>query len=179
MTAPPPPQDQTAKGSTHKPRRFEGWALVIGVLILLGLFGHLLNQQRVARQTAKLESPTAPAATESQTQAPPQSATARDTAPKKADPPRPLQAAYAVTHKHRLRDCHGTLTLTREGIRFESDEPQDSFAVARKDVTVEGDTLRIHDKTWRFDFSDGVRAERIFEDWAKGTVRPPPSKRNQ
>ncbi len=85
---------------------------------------------------------------------------------------------YAVTHKHRLRDCHGTLTFTREGLRFESDEPQDSFAVRRADVTIEGDVLRIRDKMWRFEFEDSIRAERIFQDWKSGTLRiVPPSPR--
>jgi hypothetical protein len=63
------------------------------------------------------------------------------------------------------------LTFTREGLRFESDEPEDSFAVGRDDVTVEGDALRIRDKTWRFQFDDTVRAERIFQDWKSGTLR--------
>jgi len=36
-------------------------------------------------------------------------------------------------------------------------------------VTVETDALRIHNKTWRFDFDDGVSAARIFQDWKAGT----------
>ena len=45
---------------------------------------------------------------------------------------------YLVTHKHRLRDCHGTLTFTRAALQFESDEPEDAFAVGWADVSVEG-----------------------------------------
>jgi hypothetical protein len=77
-----------------------------------------------------------------------------------------------VTHKHRLRDCHGTLTFTREGLRYESDEPQDSFAVGRDDVTIDGDAVRIHNRSWRFEFEDAVSPERIFRDWKTGTLRP-------
>lgn len=77
---------------------------------------------------------------------------------------------YLVTHKHRLRDCHGTLTFTRAALQFESDEPEDAFALGLADVSVEGDALHIRDKTWRFGFPDGVHAERIFQDWKTGTL---------
>jgi hypothetical protein len=82
------------------------------------------------------------------------------------------RVVYMVTHKHRLRDCRGTLTFTRNGLRFDSDEPQDSFDVRRDDVTINGDVLRIRDKEWRFEFSDGVRGERLFSDWKAGTLPP-------
>jgi len=84
----------------------------------------------------------------------------------------PSRVVYMVTHKHRLRDCHGTLTFTRNGLRFDSDEPQDSFDVGRDDVTINGDVLRIRDKSWRFDFSDGVRGDRLFSAWRAGTLPP-------
>jgi len=60
------------------------------------------------------------------------------------------------------------LTFTRNRLRFESDEPEDSFDVARDDVTVERDALRIGGKLWRFDFSDDVHVERLFSDWKAG-----------
>jgi hypothetical protein len=44
--------------------------------------------------------------------------------------------------------------------------------VALDDVTIEGDVLRIRDKEWRFEFDGGVRAERIFQDWKTGILRP-------
>jgi hypothetical protein len=145
----------------------------VGVLILLGLFGHLWNQQRASNQTANrgVEPAPAPPKTETQPEATPPRATPRQSATKTATPQR-SQVAYVVTHKHRLRDCHGTLTFTRDAVRFESDEPQDSFTVARDNVTVEGDALRIRDKTWHFEFNDAaVRAERLFADWKAGTLR--------
>ena len=64
--------------------------------------------------------------------------------------PQRSQLVYLVTHKHRLRDCHGTLTFTRAALQFESDEPEDAFALGLADVSVEGDALDIRDKTWRF-----------------------------
>ncbi len=84
-----------------------------------------------------------------------------------------MRVVYMVTHKHRLRDCHGRLTFTRKGLRFDSDEPEDSFDVALDEVTIEGDVLRIRNKPWRFEFNDGVRVERLFNDWKAGTLQPP------
>jgi hypothetical protein len=84
-----------------------------------------------------------------------------------------VRVVYKVTHKHRLRDCHGSLTLTRQGLRFDSDEPEDSFDAARDEVTIEGDILRIRNKQWRFEFDGGVRGERVFADWKAGTLQPP------
>jgi hypothetical protein len=40
-------------------------------------------------------------------------------------------------------------------------------------VTIEGDVLRIRNKPWRFEFNDGVRVERVFNDWKAGTLQPP------
>ncbi len=171
MTVPPAHQDQTPKLPVHRPRRNEGWALALGAVILLGLFGHLLNQQRASKQTTnpvvesvRPEPAVAPAPTVT-------ARTPRPSAENNVDTAKPSQVAYMVTHKHRLRDCHGTLTFTRDGIRFESDSPEDSFAVGRNDVAVEGDALRIHARTWRFDFHDAVSAESIYQDWKTGTLR--------
>ena len=169
MTAPPEDQQQPGDHHIHKPRR-EVWALGLGILILLGLFGHLLSQQEASRRAdrdaeSRRESAPSPAVGEAQNQPAPQTAT------NTADTSTPMRAIYAVTHKHRLRDCHGTLTFTRDGIRFESDAAEDSFAVGRDDVAVEGDALRIRARTWRFDFHDAVNAESIFQDWKKGTLR--------
>ncbi len=169
MTVPPAHQEPPGVGRIHKPRR-DVWALALGVLILFGLFGHLLNQQQASKRAdrdaeSRRESAPSLAVGEAQNQAVPQ------TAANTAETVKPLWAVYAVTHKHRLRDCHGTLTFTREGIRFESDAPDDSFAVGRDDVAVEGDALRIYARTWRFDFHDAVSAASIFQDWKKGTLR--------
>jgi hypothetical protein len=76
-----------------------------------------------------------------------------------------MRVVYMVTHKHRLRDCHGSLTFTRKGLRFDSDEPEDSFDVAVDEVTIEGDVLSIRNKPWRFEFTDGVRVSASFKDW--------------
>ena len=57
MTAPPdPPRDeQHSNGGIQKPPRAEGWLLAVGVLILMGLLGHLLNQQRTSTRTPDID----------------------------------------------------------------------------------------------------------------------------
>ena len=146
-----------------KPLRAEIWTLGVGVLILLGLFGHLFNQQRASRRTPdngiepqRQQSSSAPSAAETKTPTVQQSPSPRQRAENTGDARKRSQVVYVVTHKHRLRDCHGTLTFTRAALQFESDEPEDAFAVGLADVSVEGDALHIRDKTWRFAFPDGV-----------------------
>jgi hypothetical protein len=174
MTTPPDPprDDQHSSDGTQKPPRAEGWLLAVGVLILVGLLGHLLNQQRTSTQTPDVDAVEPPQPESAPAPSPelrPSDAPPRDAGtlkPKTA----PTQVGYMVTHKHRLRDCHGRLTFTRNRLRYESDEPEDSFDVARDDVTVEGEALRIGGKLWRFDFSDDVRVERLFTDWKAGNI---------
>ena len=159
MTAPPdPPRDeQHSNGGIQKPPRAEGWLIAVGVLILVGLLGHLLNQQRTSTRTPDIDA-VEPPQRESWTSAKHGAAAIRRAAsrcrhPQTEDRTHP-GGWNIVTHKHRLRDCHGRLTFTRNRLRFESDEAEDSFDVGRDDVTVERDALRIGDKVWRFDFSD-------------------------
>src|SRR5688572_31727274 len=127
------------------PRRAEGWLLAVGALILLGLLGHVLNQQRSSRQTpdTDVERSQRELAPLPAPEAPPAEATRRSDAGDRKPSAAPMRVVYMVAHKHRLRDCHGNLTFTRTGLRFESDEPEDSFEVALDDVTIEGDVLRI------------------------------------
>lgn len=168
---PPPPDEQMHDGGTKKPRQAEGWLLGVGALILLGLLGHVLNQQRLSKQTpdtdeverSQPESAPVP-------EAPPSDATRRTDADD-LKPAAPMPAVYMVTHKHRLRDCHGRLTFTRKGLRYDSDEPGDSFDVTLDDVTIDGDVVSIRNKPWRFEFDGGVGAERIFQDWKAGVLR--------
>ena len=148
----------------------------MGVLILLGLLGHILNQQRASRRTPdniaplRQQSSSAPSAAETKTGTVQQSPTPQQPVENTRDKRKQSQVVYMVAHKHRLRDCHGTLTFTRAALQFESDKPEDSFAVALADVSIEGDDLHIRDKRWRFGFPGGVRAERVFQDWKTGTL---------
>jgi hypothetical protein len=155
----------------------ELWLLAIGALILVGLLGYLLNQQRTSTpdiddvERTQRESAPVPG-----TEARASDATRRnDAGTAKPKTAAPMRVVYMVTHKHRLRDCHGKLTFTRNGLRFDSDEPEDSFNVGRDDVTIEGDVLRIRDKSWRFEFNDGIRVERLFSDWKAGTLPAVPA----
>ena len=145
--------------------------MVMGALILVGLLGHLINQQQTTKQAADdaAKPPPGDPAPQPAPERPSSDAPRRNEAGTK---PVPLQAVYMVTHKHRLRDCHGTLTFTRNRLRYDSDEPQDSFNVRRDDVTIEGDVLRIRNRPWRFEFNDGIRVERVFNDWKAGTLPP-------
>ena len=177
MPVPPDPSrdQQTSPGDIAKPRRMEVWLLGVGLLILVGLLGHLLNQQRPSKQTpdtAAVERTQGESAPVPGTEARPSDATRRNDAGTAKPKTAPTRVVYKVTHKHRLRDCHGTLTFTRNGVRFDSDEPQDSFDVGRDDVTINGDVLRIRDKAWRFQFNDGVRGDRIFSAWKAGSLPP-------
>jgi hypothetical protein len=175
MTLPPPLDEQSLNGPDQKRWGAERWTFAVAVLILSGLLGHLMYQAPTSRQTSNVgvESAsaagareTAPATPGPKTQAAQQSPMPRNRrVPKNARP-----VVYTVTHKHRLRDCHGTLTFTPDGLRFESNESRDSFAVGLDDVTIDGDTLRIHTKTWRFEFDSGVTAQRVYQDWRNGTA---------
>ena len=171
---PDPPRDELPPRA--KLRRAAGWVLLaVGVLILVGLLGRLLNQQRTSNETsdiAAVERTQPESAPVPGTEARPSDATRRNDAGTAKPKTAPTRVVYKVTHKHRLRDCHGTLTFTRNGLRFDSDEPQDSFDVGRDDVTINGDVLRIRDKAWRFQFNDGVRGDRLFSAWKTGTLPP-------
>ena len=48
MTSAPPPGDQTSNSDVPKPPLVELWLLAIGALVLVGLLGYLLNQQRTS-----------------------------------------------------------------------------------------------------------------------------------
>jgi hypothetical protein len=176
MLPPPPPPDEQTNRGMPKPRRAEGWLLAVAALILLGLLGHLLNQHQASRRTpdtddverAQRESAAVPAP-----EPPPSDATRPNAAGDSKPATTPIRVVYMVTHKHRLHDCHGRLTFTRKGLRFDSDEQEDSFDVSLDEVTIEGDVLRIRNKPWRFEFNDGVRVERVFNDWKAGTLQPP------
>jgi hypothetical protein len=177
MPVPPdaPRDEQTSPGKIAKPRRVGVWLLAVGSLILVGLLGYLLNQQRTSNETADIaavERTQRESAPVPGTEARPLDTTRRNQAGTLKPKTAPMRVAYMVTHKHRLRDCHGTLTFTRNGLRFDSDEPGDSFDVRRNDVTIDGDVLRIRDKPWRFEFNDSVRGERLFSDWKAGTLPP-------
>jgi hypothetical protein len=176
MPVPPDPPLEEQPPRAKPRRRVEGWVLLaVGALILVGLLGYLLNQQRTSNETPDIaagERTQRESAPVPGTEARPSDTTRRNDASTLKPKTAPTRVAYMVTHKHRLRDCHGTLTFTRNGLRFDSDEPQDSFDVRRDDVTINGDVLLIRDKSWRFEFNDGVRGERLFSDWKAGTLPP-------
>jgi hypothetical protein len=172
---PPSPDEPVASEGTRKPRRAEGWLIVVGALILVALLGHVLNQQRSSKLTTDPgdAASTARDSASSPTNDPqPSDVTPRNDTDTRKPSASPMRAVYMVTHKHRLRDCRGTLTFTRNRLRFDSDEPEDSFEVGRDEVTLDGDEVRIRSKPWRFEFNDGTRMERLYIAWKAGILQP-------
>lgn len=80
-----------------------------------------------------------------------------------------LSAALAVTHKHGMGSCQGTLKASPGGITFETDHSGDAFSVAMADIEIfEVDYLAKNlklkvkkGKTYNFTDPDG-NADRLF-----------------
>src|SRR5215217_6983005 len=97
-----PPRDEQPPRA--KPRRIDGWVLfAVGALILVGLLGYLLTQQRTSNETpditaverAQRESAPVPG-----TEARPSDATRRSDASTVKPKTAPTRVAYMVTHRH-------------------------------------------------------------------------------
>jgi hypothetical protein len=104
-------------------------------------------------------------------------------APKPAPEPKPtvkpaseagpgaVLARFSAKHKHRLRDCEGILTLTAKTIRFQSQEPEDSFAYSIDQVELDSDGVKDHlGKAWHFT-AEGRDMEDVFKRWKAGALR--------
>lgn len=80
-----------------------------------------------------------------------------------------LNRRVAVTHRHRLGSCEGTLAATPEGIRYETSNTEDAFNAPLTRVgTFEADYLKRNVKvgipggrTWNFTVPDG-RADALY-----------------
>ena len=80
-----------------------------------------------------------------------------------------LSASIAVTHKHGIGSCKGTLKASPQGLVYETDHTGDAFSVAMADIeTFEVDYLAKNlklkvkkGKTWNFADPDG-NADRLF-----------------
>ena len=108
MLPPPPPPDEQTDDRMQKPRRAEGWLLAVGALILVGLLGHLLNQQASRRtiDTDEVERQQRESSTVPAPEPQPSGATRRNAAGDSKPATAPMRVVYMVTHKHRFRDCH-------------------------------------------------------------------------
>jgi hypothetical protein len=81
-----------------------------------------------------------------------------------------LDAAIDVVHKHRIGSCKGRLLATPQGLRYDSDDKNDRFALPLTDLELfEVDylakTLKVKGvKGKRFEFSDPTAAngDRLF-----------------
>ena len=98
MTAPPPRDVQTTGGGIPRPRWVDGSAFAVALLILLGLFGHLLNQQRASKEANNsVASAPAAATSDTKTEAPQQSASPPPRAATNTEPAKRSQVVNGVT----------------------------------------------------------------------------------
>lgn len=124
-----------------------------------------------AGMTAKLSAPSAVPAVQAAARvaAPPADAAPAPAAARVATPPAdaaPAPAAKPVTtpapalrvvHRHRLGNCRGVLSVSRQGIEYapEGDDPKDAFRFAYGQFVhgVDGDelTIKTSDRTFRFE----------------------------
>jgi hypothetical protein len=76
---------------------------------------------------------------------------------------------YPAKHKHRLGGCDGVLTLTTDGIRFESGDHSFTFAADDTELHDDGITDPTG-KNWHFSIKDtDVRA--LLSDWKEGSLQ--------
>jgi hypothetical protein len=85
--------------------------------------------------------------------------------------PGAVLARFSAKHKHRLRDCEGILTFTAKTIRFQSEEPDDSFAYSIDQVELDNDGVKDRlGKAWHFTV-EGRDMEDVFKRWKAGALR--------
>jgi hypothetical protein len=97
------------------------------------------------------------------------SSTAPQTPTKNAASIAPAEMTFTATHKHRLRDCHGVLTLSKRSIRYDADKVEDSFEFALADVSLHENGIEAGGKRWHFDI-DGQRVPELFRNWKTGVL---------
>jgi hypothetical protein len=80
-----------------------------------------------------------------------------------------LDARIAVVHKHRIGSCRGRLIATPDGLRYETDHPNDGFSVRLQaldvfEVDYPGKQLKVKARGGRtYDFADpDGNADRLF-----------------
>lgn len=87
-------------------------------------------------------------------------------------PPAPLlrPVVFSATHKHRMRDCEGILTLSAEAIRFQTDHPEDSFVYGIDQVELHEDGVKdSHGKAWHFKV-EGRDVRDMLRLWKAGAL---------
>jgi hypothetical protein len=96
------------------------------------------------------------------------------TAKPAAEPNRAVTLArFSAKHKHRLRDCEGVLTFTAKTVRFQSEEPDDSFVYSIDQVELDNDGVKDRSgKAWHFT-AEGRDMEDVFKRWKSGALRAP------
>lgn len=80
-------------------------------------------------------------------------------------------ARFPAKHKHRFRDCEGVLTFTAKTIRFQSEQPDDSFVYSIDQVELDNDGVKDRlGKAWHFTV-EGRDMKDVFKRWKAGVLR--------
>jgi hypothetical protein len=184
------PQNETKVSEPAQSRSKRTSPVVLVLLIALGYFifraanpvvqESTLNRETTNSGNATADStPSEPSARDVSKEAPAAVNTQpTESASSKTDPAVPLESptsltaaeiSFPATHKHRLRDCHGILTLSKESIRYKTDNDEDSFEFRITEVSLHDDGIDAGGKRWHFEIP-GQRAEDLFRNWKAGVL---------
>jgi len=179
---------QTSEPSPSRSKRTSPVVLIL--LIALGYFmfraanpvvqESTSNRQTTNSRNASTDSTPSESPARDASKEPPAPVSARPTevVSSSTNPAAPLETltsltaaeiSFPATHKHRLRDCHGTLTLSKESIRYKTDNDEDSFDFRITDVSLHDDGIDAGGKRWHFEIQ-GQRAEDLFRNWKAGVL---------
>jgi hypothetical protein len=86
-------------------------------------------------------------------------------------PKPPAEIAFPAVHKHRLRDCRGVLTFSRNSVRYETTHTEDAFVFQIGEVSLHEDGFEFNGKRWHFLIEKQDPAA-IFRNWRAGIFPP-------
>jgi hypothetical protein len=151
-----------------------------GLLILFALIAaaYVRFRSRPAGEPQTAETPKSQdAASTAQPPAAPPAAEKRDSASQRPPqngapanrPAPPGEVSFPASHKHRLRDCHGVLTFSRQSVRYVARDSDDSFTYPIAGVKLHENGFDAGGKRWHFEIR-GRDAQKIFKDWKAGRL---------
>jgi hypothetical protein len=172
-------QDKTKRDEPARTRSKRTRPVVLVLLIAVGYFMFRAANPVVHESTSNGDTtPSRTAKAESTPSASPAVEVAKEPPFSKTDPAVPVESptslttaemSFPATHKHRLRDCHGVLTLSKNSIRYKTDNDEDSFEFRIGDVSVHENGIDAGGKRWHFEIP-GQRAEDLFRKWKAGAL---------
>ena len=144
-----------------------------GVLLLAAVVTWLAWPALDSRQAEDVTSSGVPVPPPVQVVPKPDPAPEPKLAPKPASEPKvgATLARFSAKHKHRFRDCEGVLTFTAKTIRFQSEQPDDSFVYSIDQVELDNDGVKDPiGKAWHFTV-EGRDMQDVFKRWKAGVLR--------